>query len=202
MKKNSIITKVVNAFGYETEAQKKSRKKKEIFIGILSGLAASAPAITETIAELKAMKEAETTTADTTTATTTTTATKTTSTSKAPKTDINKKETVHKVPVAVQELYNFYTAVENFCGTEKMQEIKFVKFDIEGNLVKLEEIMSAELEKRKNDCPYVKDTMIAILGRMKELRHTIEFVTEYNQIRRVVDQANAAMVGYASIKIS
>ena len=197
MKKNSMITKVVNAFGYETEAQRKSRKRKEIFIGILRGIAASAPAIAETITELKSMKEAETPSAETTA-----TDTKTTSTSKAPETDTTKKETIHKVPVACKEIFNFYASVEVFCGNEKMQDIKFVKFDIEGNLRKLEEILSAELDNRKNDCSYIKDTIISILGRMKELRHTIEFVTDYNQIRRVVDQANAAMVGYAAIKIS
>lgn len=200
MKKDSMITKVVNMFGFETEAQKKSRKRKEIFIGIISGLAASAPAIIETAAELNAMK----TEADTKTDTTTTTDTKTTATatSKAPETDTTKKETIHKVPVACKEIFNFYAAVEVFCSNEKLQDIKFVKFDIEGNLRKLEEILSAELENRKNDCNYVKDTIISILGRMKELRHTIEFVTDYNQIRRVVDQANAAMIGYASIKLS
>lgn len=199
MKKNSIITKVVNTFGYETEAQRKSRKRKEIFFGIISGLAASAPAIAETITELKALKNE----ADTKTDTTTTTDTKTTtSTSKAPETDTTKKETIHKVPVACKEIFNFYASVEVFCSNEKMQDIKFVKFDIEGNLRKLEEILTAELDNRKNDCSYVKDTIISILGRMKELRHHIEFVTDYNQIRRVVDQANAAMVGYAAIKIS
>lgn len=197
MKKNSMITKVVNMFGFETEAQRKSRKRKEVFIGILSGLAASAPAIAETVTEIKAMKAES----DTKTDTTTTTATKTKTTSKAPETDTTKKETVHKVPVAVQELYNFYTAVENFCGTEKLKDIPFVKFDLEGNLRKLDEALANELENRKNSNICITDTMAIISGRIKELRHHIEFYTDYTQARKIVDQANAAMLAYASIKI-
>lgn len=199
MKKNSIITKVVNAFGYETEAQRKSRKRKEIFIGILSGLAASAPTIAETVTELKAMRNE----ADTKTDTTTTTDTKTTATatSKAPETNTTKKETIHKVPVACKEIFNFYAAVEVFCGNEKLQDIKFVKFDIEGNLRKLDEALANELENRKNSNIYITDTMAIISGRIKELRHHIEFYTDYTQARKIVDQANAAMLAYASIKI-
>ena len=206
---------ILSTIGIETKQQKRKRVFGSIITGAGSAIMALAPIALEVAvecAEAKKTADAKQITKDADGITkVTNTHTSTTGSIPAPTTSA---KPAIVIPMAVKEISQFYQktkellAISDTIDEEKetavrpakqcsnevtLDNIQWVKFDIEGNLRKLDEFITNKMATTNYMLPSKREKLTVLSGRIKELISEIEYKFTYEEIAKIVEKHNAAI---------
>lgn len=212
---NKMVEMLLNTIGVETKQQKRKRVLGSIITGAGSVIMTIAPIALEVAvecADAKKTADAKKITKDTDGITrVTNTSASTTGSIPAPTTSA---KPAIVIPTAVKEISQFYLKTKEIlttpetvddekatdvrpakqCSNEEvtLDNIQWIKFDIEGNLRKLDEFITAKMT---TDCmfPWKKEKLTVLSGRIKELISEIKYKFTYEEIAKIVEKHNAAI---------